>query len=185
MKKFIIFSLVGVVIIVAMIAIIGVINLKKEKSFSPEDVVAFEQGKLKVRVLYNRPYKKGRDIFGELVPYDAVWRTGANESTIFETNLDLAIEGKKLPAGKYSLWTIPSADVWTIIFNSQYGQWGINSKAEANRDPALDVLQVQATPLQQDQVFEQFTIEFEKTGEDAEMILLWDKTLVALPFSWQ
>jgi hypothetical protein len=62
---------------------------------------------------------------------------------------------------------------------------GINSKAEANRDSTLDVLQVQAKPWHQDQVFEQFTIEFEKTGEDAEMILLWDKTLVAVPFSWQ
>lgn len=185
MKKFIIFTLIGVVVIVAMIAIIGVINLKKEKSFSPEDVVSFEQGKLKMRVLYNRPSKKGREIFGKLVPYDKVWRTGANESTTFETNLDLIIEGKKLPAGKYSLWTIPRADVWSVIFNSQYGQWGINSKAEANRDETLDVLKVEVAPLQQDQVFEQFTIEFEKTGEDAEMILLWDKTLVAVPFSWQ
>lgn len=184
MKKFIIFSLIGVVVIVAMIAIIGVLNLKKEKSFSPEDVVTFEQGKLKMRVLYNRPFKKGREIFGKLVPYDVVWRTGANEATTFETNLNLTIEGKKLPAGKYSLWTIPGADVWTVIFNSQYGQWGINSKAEANRDPALDVLKVEVTPLEQDQVFEQFTIEFEKTGEEAEMILLWDKTLVAVPFSW-
>jgi hypothetical protein len=135
MKKFIIFSLIGVVIIVAMIAIIGIINLKKEKSFSPEDVATFEQGKLNVRVLYNRPYKKGREIFGELVPYDVVWRTGANESTTFETNMDLTIEGKKLPAGKYSLWTIPGVDVWSVIFNSQYGQW---DKFKSGGQPRFD-----------------------------------------------
>jgi hypothetical protein len=184
MKKFIIFTLIGVVIIVALVAIVGIINLKKEKSHSPEDAVVFTQDELKLRVLYNRPYKKGREIFGGLVPYDKVWRTGANESTTFETNKELTIEGKKLPAGKYSLWTIPGPDSWSVIFNSQFGQWGINSKGEANRDPALDVLKVEVKPLHQDQVFEQFTIAFEKTGEDAELVLFWDKTLVAVPFSW-
>jgi hypothetical protein len=184
MKKFLIFSLIAVVIIVALVAVIGLINLKKEKSFSPEDALIFKQDDLTIKVLYNRPYKKGREIFGGLVPYDKVWRTGANESTSFETNKDLVIEGKTLKAGKYSLWTLPGPDVWKIIFNSQHGQWGINSKAEANRDPARDVLTVTVKALRQEQEFEQFTISFEKTGEDAEMVLIWDKTLVAMPFSW-
>lgn len=185
MKKFLIFSLIGVVVIVALVAVIGYFNVRKAKSFSPEDTETFTQGELTVKVLYNRPYKKGREIFGALVPYDKVWRTGANESTTFQTNKDLMIEGQTLKAGKYSLWTIPGQEIWTIIFNSEYGQWGINSKAEANRDPARDVLSVVVKPLQQDQVFEQFTISFEKTGEDAEMVLIWDKTLVAVPFSWK
>ena len=185
MKKFLIFSLIGIVVIVALVAIIGYINVKKEKSFSPEDSEVFTQGDLAVKVLYNRPFKKGREIFGGLVPYDKVWRTGANESTTFQTNKDLVIEGQTLKAGKYSLWTIPGPEIWTIIFNSEYGQWGINSKAEANREPSRDVLSVVVKPLQQDQVFEQFTISFEKTGEDAEMVLIWDKTLVAVPFSWK
>lgn len=184
MKKFIIFILIGIVVIVALVAVIGIVRVKNEKSLSPEDAVVFNAGDLKLRVLYNRPSKKGREIFGGLVPYGEVWRTGANESTTFETNRALIIEGSKLPAGKYSLWTIPGADTWSIIFNSQYGQWGINSKGEANRDTALDVLTVQVEPLVQDQVFEQFTIEFEKTGEEAELVLLWDKTVVAMPFSW-
>jgi hypothetical protein len=185
MKKFLIFSGVAVVVIVALVAVVGYINAKKEKSFSPEDQLVFNHDDLTIKVFYNRPFKKGRDIFGALVPYKKVWRTGANESTSFETNKDLIIEGKTLKAGKYSLWTIPGQDAWTIIFNSQYGQWGINSKGEANRDPSMDVLTVQVTPLQQEQEFEQFTISFEKTGgDDAEMVLLWDKTLVAMPFSY-
>jgi hypothetical protein len=184
MKKFLIFSLIGIVVIVALIAIIGYMNVRKEKSFSPEQTEVFTQGELTIKVLYNRPYKKGREIFGGLVPYDKVWRTGANESTTFQTNKELTIEGQKLKAGKYSLWTIPGPEVWTVIFNSEYGQWGINSKAEANRDPGRDVLSVVVQAVQQEQEFEQFTISFEKTGEDAEMVFIWDKTLVAVPFSW-
>ena len=184
MKKFLIFSVIGIIVIVALMAVIGYMNTIKTKSFSPEGEVVFTKDDLKLKVLYNRPYKKGREIFGSLVPYDKVWRTGANEATIFETNKDLSIEGKKLKAGKYTLWTIPGQESWTIIFNSEYGQWGINSKAEANRDPARDVLSVNVLTLQQDQEFEQFTISFEKTGEDAEMVLIWDKTLVAMPFSY-
>src|SRR5687767_7244226 len=185
MKKFLIFSGIGVVVIVALVAVVGYLNTKKEKSFSPEDQLVFNHDDLTIKVFYNRPYKKGRDIFGALVSYGKVWRTGANESTSFETNKDLTIEGKILKAGKYSLWTIPGQEQWAIIFNSQYGQWGINSKGEANRDPSLDALTVQVTPLQQEQVFEQFTISFEKTGgNDAEMVLIWDKTLVAMPFSY-
>ena len=139
---------------------------------------------LTVKVFYNRPYKKGREIFGGLVPFDKVWRTGANEATTFETNKDLTIEGKKLKAGKYSLWTIPGQETWTIIFNSEHGQWGLNSKGEANRDPNRDVLSVNVHAVQQEQQFEQFTISFEETGEDVEMVLIWDKTLVAVPLSY-
>jgi hypothetical protein len=135
-------------------------------------------------VFYNRPYKKGREIFGSLVPYDKVWRTGANEATTFETNKDLLIEGRTLKKGKYSLWTIPGEESWTIILNSEYGQWGIGSDGEANRNPKSDILTIEVIAVQQERVFEQFTISFERVGEDAEMVLIWDKTLVAMPFSY-
>ena len=184
MKKFVIFSLIGASIIGLLVVVIGYVQLKKTKSFSPEDEVVYTQSDLTLRVFYNRPFKKDRVIFGNLVSYDQVWRTGANEATTFETNKDLTIEGKKLKAGKYSLWTIPRKDTWTIIFNSEHGQWGINSKGEANRQPERDVLSIEATAVEQDQIFEQFTISFEKSGEDIEMVLAWDKTLVALPISF-
>jgi hypothetical protein len=184
MKKFVIFSLIGASIIGVLVVVIGYVQLKKTKSFSPEDEVVYTQGDLNLKVFYNRPYKKDREIFGALVAFDKVWRTGANEATTIETNKDLTIEGKKLKAGKYSLWTIPRENMWTIIFNSEYGQWGINSKGEANRQPERDVLSVDVTAVQQDQVFEQFTISFEKSGEDVEMVLAWDKTLVSVPISF-
>jgi len=184
MRKFFIFSLIGIAVIAAIVAFIGFMQLKNTKSFSPEEYVVFEKDQLRIRVFYNRPSKKGREIFGGLVPYDQVWRTGANEATTFETNKDLIIEGLSLKAGKYSLWTIPHENTWTIIFNTEHGQWGVNSKGEPNRNPTLDVLKVDVHAVQQEQVFEQFTIEFQETGEDAEMVLMWDQTLVSIPFTY-
>jgi hypothetical protein len=184
MKKFLIFSLIGVAIIGALISILIYLQLRDEKSLSPEDQVVFNDKDVTITVFYNRPYKKNREIFGALVPFDKVWRTGANEATTFETNKDININGKRLKAGKYSLWTIPSKESWKIIFNSEHGQWGINSKGEANRSPDQDVLTVEVMPVEQDQVFEQFTIAFEKSTDDAEMVLAWDKTLVSVPISF-
>ena len=154
------------------------------KSFSPEEEVTFESRDLKIKVIYNRPNKKGRVIFGGLVPYDEVWRTGANEATTFSSNLPLKIQGKTLNAGKYSLWTIPRENQWSIIFNDEIGQWGINTSGEANRIPSRDVLSVDVTAMIQDREIEQFTISFEAIGEEAEMVLMWDKTVIALPFSY-
>lgn len=183
MRRFLIFAGISVAILVILGWFTQFFMLKYSKSFSPEKEMVFRHGDLTIKVFYNRPFKKGRKIFGALVPYNEVWRTGANEATTFETNKNLNIEGKTLPAGKYTLWTVPREETWTILFNSEYGQWGINSKGEANRDPARDVLSVDIRAVKQEQEFEQFTIEFEEVGEDIEMVLLWDKTLVAIPMS--
>jgi hypothetical protein len=185
MKKFLIFSLVGIIIIAVLIIVVRYVQFQEKKSLSPEEQVVYKQNDLKINVFYNRPFKKGRVIFGGLVPFNKVWRTGANEATTFETNKELSFEGKILKKGKYTLWTIPKEEMWTIIFNTEYGQWGINPEGEANRNPALDALTIEVQSLQQDEEFEQFTISFEKTGEDAEMVLLWDKTLVSVPFTFQ
>lgn len=184
MKKFLIFSAIGVVVITILVLVLGYVRLKNTKSFSPEDEVVYTSDDLRIRVLYNRPYKKNREIFGKLVPYGKVWRTGANEATIFETNKTITIEGKRLNPGKYSFWTVPDSTTWMVIFNSESGQWGINHKGEANRNPALDVLNIPVHAVTQERVFEQFTIAFEKVGEEAEMVLLWDNTVVAIPFSY-
>lgn len=182
MRRFLIFLAVGVALILVLL-LVQRIQLKKTKSLSPEEMVFYSEGDLKLKVLYNRPSKRGRKIFGELVPYGRVWRTGANEATTFETNKPLTIEGKVLPAGKYTLWTIPDSTVWTVIYNSEYGQWGINHKGEANRNPSLDVVSIPIHAVTQNKTFEQFTIAFEKVGEQSEMVLLWDNTVVAVPFS--
>lgn len=183
MKKFLIFTGIAVVIVILLGGVTLFFIRKQTKSFSPEENIAFSDNDLKVEVFYNRPFKKGRLIFGGLVPYEKVWRTGANEATTFETNKDLTFGTKILKAGKYTLWTIPREETWTIIFNSEYGQWGINYNGEANRNPQRDVLRVDVQAVQQSKVFEQFTIFFEKVDQGAEMILLWDTTLVTVPFS--
>lgn len=184
MKKFLIVAGVAVALLIILGFVAKFFVKQHDKSFSPEEEVTFNSDNLGIRVFYNRPFKKGREIFGGLVPYDKVWRTGANEATTFETSKDLRIEDKVLKKGKYSLWTIPGEETWKVIFNSEYGQWGIGSDGEANRDPQKDVLTVEVHAVQQQRVFEQFTISFEKVGEDAEMVLIWDKTLVAVPFSY-
>lgn len=184
MRRFIILAGVAIALILLVLAVSRYYIKKEKKSYSPEDRIEFSKGKLQIVLFYNRPYKKNREIFGGLVPYDEVWRTGANEATTFETNQNLTFEGKTLRAGTYSLWTIPRQDTWTIIFNSEYGQWGINSKGEPNRDSSRDVLTIDVPAMRQDRVFEQFTISFETVGEDMEMVFMWDKTLVAVPFSY-
>jgi hypothetical protein len=182
MKKFL---LVLGVILVIILGVLTYFRVVYTKSFSPEDQVKFENGDLKIVIMYNRPSKKGRVIFGELVPFGKVWRTGANEATTFETNKDLTFGDKTLKAGKYSLWTTPGEQSWTVIFNSESGQWGVGFNGEANRDPNKDVLSVVAPAVTIEKEFEQFTIAVENMGEEHELTFIWDKTLVALPFSVQ
>ena len=153
------------------------------KSFSPEAAVEFTAGDLTINVFYNRPFKKGREIFGGLEPFGKVWRTGANEATIFETNKDLTIQGKVLKAGKYTLWTIPGEQTWKILFNTEIGQWGIDFNGESNRNPENDVLVAEVPSLLQDKIIEQFTISVEKMDDEIQLILLWDKTVVTLPMA--
>lgn len=95
-----------------------------------------------ITINYSSPAVKGRKIWGELVPYNKAWRAGANQATVFETDKDIEIEDKKLPAGKYSLFAQPGEKEWQFIFNSETGQWGTKRSGEANRDPAKDVLTV-------------------------------------------
>jgi hypothetical protein len=153
------------------------------KSHSPEGNVDFTDGSLKVHVFYNRPLKRGREIFGKLVPFGKTWRTGANEPSTFETNSDLKFGDKELKTGKYCLWTVPGEQTWKIIFNSKIPLWGVSFNSEANRDLAGDVLIVEVPAVVENKEFEQFTISVEKVAEGAELILIWDKTLVAVPFS--
>ena len=96
-----------------------------QKRLSPKDTVEFKLNDLELEVFYNRPSKRERDIFGALVAYNKIWRTGANEATTFETNKPLKIGDDYLVAGKYTLWTIPNEKEWTVIFNSKQYPWGV------------------------------------------------------------
>lgn len=181
MKKFLLILGLVLVIILSALMYFRMVYTKKP---SPVGIAKFESGKTRILVEYYRPFKKGRVIFGELVPYGKVWRTGANEATFFETNKDLAFGNQTLKAGEYSVFTIPGEQVWSVIFNSETGQWGIGFNGEANRNPSKDKLTVEAIPSNlQEKVIDQFTIALEKSGEDMELIFMWDKTLVSVPFT--
>jgi hypothetical protein len=113
---------------------------------SPHDTVTSVVSDAHIRIIFGSPAVKGREIWGGLVPYDKAWRGGADEATLFTTDKDVMIGGKKLPAGTYSVFVVPAKDKWTYIFNSQTGQWGIKQGGAANFDESKNVLSVTATP---------------------------------------
>jgi hypothetical protein len=145
------------------------------KSSSPNEVAAIQQNGIEIEVDYCRPSMKGREIFGGLVPYDKVWRTGANEATTIEFNKDVFIKGNRLAAGKYSLWTVPNPESWDIIFNDEIPSWG------TNYDESTNVLTVSAAPENLATPLEQFTISFAGTDSLINMNLSWENTSVTLP----
>ena len=112
----------------------------EEARVSPNAAVSQTIGTTEVRITYGRPQVKGRTIFGDLVPYGDVWRTGANEATTISFSSDVTVEGEPLSAGTYSLYTIPGKDTWTIIFNNVANQWG------TQYDKNKDALRVQVSP---------------------------------------
>ena len=154
----------------------------KTKLASPEETSHYQKGEYELEVFYNRPSKKGRKIFGGLVSFDHVWRTGANEATTFKTNVDLNIDGKILPKGKYTLWTIPGATSWKVIFNSKQYSWGINNGG-VSRKPEYDALSVEVPVQKLDQVVELFTIDFEEDQSKPVLYMSWDQTKVSVPLT--
>ena len=133
-----------------------------------------------LKIVYGQPSKKGREIFGKLVPYGEVWRTGANEATEITITRDVIVNGKTLKAGTYALFTIPGKDRWTIIFNNDIGSWGAynyNMKADELR------VEVPAETLT-DAAYESFTILIVPKNEKADISLVWDKTKVTLPIQF-
>lgn len=151
------------------------------KRLSPKDTVKFELNDLKLKVFYNRPSKKEREIFGALVPFNEVWRTGANEATTFETNQTLDVGGMPLPKGTYTLWTVPKDTVWTVIFNSKQYPWGVDNEMKPMWDPNYDAVKIDV-PVQKLNAFvEQFTIAFDNSTDNLYLTMAWDDVKVAVP----
>ena len=151
----------------------------KSKRASPPDSVTGKIGSATITINYSSPSVKGRKIWGELVPYNKVWRAGANEATVFETDKAIKVEGKELPAGRYSLFAQPGETEWQFIFNSQTGQWGIKRSGDANRDPANDVLTVTAKPKKSAQMNERLVYTIDKKG----FTLKWENLEVPVAIS--
>lgn len=170
-------------LVLIFLLLVGPMMKKNTKKHSPEQNITFTQNDLQIDLFYSSPAKKGRVIFGELVPYDEVWRTGANEATTFTTNKDLLIDGKTLPAGKYSLWTIPGEESWQIIFNDHMYSWGVRwQDSEAMREAGYDILIATAVVSESITSEENFTINVVETPTQALVLLFsWDQVVVPLP----
>ena len=123
-------------------------------------------------VNYSSPAVKGRMIWGGLVPYGKVWRTGANEATVFETSKDIVLSGQTLPAGKYALFTIPAENEWTVIFNSEWNQWGA---FKYNKEK--DVLRLNVRPDKSTSFNERLKFEV----IDDEVVMYWENLKVGFP----
>lgn len=147
------------------------------KILSPRDSVYLTFGHDSISVNYSRPSMRGRVIMGTLVPWDKVWRTGANLATHLRTNFDLMMDGVPLPKGVYTLWTLPSPTGWKIILNKQTGQWG------TRYDERQDLARFDATVEHLSSPVDTFTIALTPTGPSSgRLILSWENTRVWTPF---
>lgn len=132
-----------------------------------------------VRVVYGRPQKKNRTMLGEKEPYGKVWRTGANESTEIKLYRDVTFGDKKVPAGTYTLYSIPNEKEWTIILNSKLDTWGAYAY-----DESMDVARITVPAGKTESEVEAFTIAFEGDGKEGKMYLAWENTLVTVPLKY-
>jgi len=142
---------------------------KSKRASPPVKVTETTKQGITITIDYGQPSLKGRKIGTDIVPYGKIWRTGANEATVFEINKDVKIEGQVLPAGKYSLYTLPDEKEWTVIFNKSWNQWG-TKYSESD-----DQLRVTVKPEKSESFQEKLTFDISKSGE---VSLEWGDTEV-------
>ena len=167
---------------VLVLAFIGYVAYMLMNPVSPKDTVGYSSDNINFEVVYSRPYKNGRLIFGTekegaLVPFGKYWRTGANAATSFETSSNISFNGQKLNAGKYSLYTVPGDKMWTVLLGSKSDVFFAVS--EPSRDNIVLKTDVPVQTL--DKPIEQFTIGFSKDSLGVSLDLTWDKTALSIP----
>ena len=177
MKTFL--KIIGAVVLVFVIYVVYAIS----NPVSPKETVNYSYENSDFEVIYSRPFKKDRLIFGSadegaLVPYGEYWRTGANAATTFETSSSIFFNGQKLKQGKYRLYTIPGKDSWEIILNSESDKFFAISEPDYSKD----VMKTSVTSIVKDKnPVEQFTIGFSKNPVGVEMYLAWDTSVISIP----
>ena len=145
---------------------------------SPTQTVKQDFGISTLELIYSRPGMKGRKIFGDLVPYGKVWRTGANQATRLKFSDDVMIGGQPVKAGEYAVFTIPNEKEWDIIINKGSANWGTDYKQQD------DIVRVKARPVKLDNPVETFTMQFDNVKpSSADLTIMWDKTAVAVPIT--
>lgn len=143
---------------------------------SPLAITSMRYKNTYVKIVYSQPHKRGREIFGGLVPFGEVWRMGANEATEITLTQDILINAVLLKAGTYSIFTIPDKIKWTIIINSDVGLWGAY-----NYNPKLDVMRFDIPVQETDTVYEALTMAFDQNNDKADLNISWDRTKVTIP----
>jgi len=143
---------------------------------SPLNVTSIHYKDSYLKVVFSQPQKHGREIFGRLVPFGEVWRTGANEATEITFTQDATFNGTPVKAGTYSLFTVPEREKWTIILNKDLGLWGAYNY---NQKKDLLRFDVPVKSTLDNTVYEPFTIRIDQKTDTAEIFLLWDKTQVS------
>jgi hypothetical protein len=190
MKKMKAFLLVAVLLSVSLVGIAQstVPPLDKspmDMSYYPVDYPVLKINKkadapLIARVIYGRPQKNDRSIFGDLVPYDMIWRVGANEATEIEFFREVKIDGKKVAKGRYTLYAIPSAEKWVVVLNKETDTWGA-----FGYDAKKDVLRTEVKVVTRPDIIDVFTINFEgKEKNKTSLMIGWDNKEVHVPISW-
>ena len=148
---------------------------KKQRPSPPANAMCkFADGKT-ITVDYSSPRMRGRKIFGDLVPYGEAWRAGANEATTFVTNTGLIVGGKNVPAGSYTLFTLPTQDKWMLIISKKTGEWGIPYPGDKFDFTRMD-MKVSKLPSP----LENFTISFDQSGASCTMKLDWETTRASI-----
>ncbi|MFN2262079.1 MAG: DUF2911 domain-containing protein [Psychroflexus sp.] len=151
----------------------------KDLDKSPMDAVITRNGDNSplARIIYSRPKKKNREIFGKLVPYGEVWRTGANEATEITLYEDVLFNGEKVEAGTYTLFTIPNEDEWQIIINEKINTWG------TNYDEDLDVIRTEVETKNTAATVEDFSITFKPRTNGSDLLMGWDNVFIQIPIT--
>ena len=167
---------------VLVLAFIGYVAYMVLNPVSPKETISYSSEISELEVVYSRPYKKDRLIFGfeeegALVPFGKYWRTGANAATKFKTSSDISFNGESLSAGEYALFTFPYEDKWTVALSSESDVMF----AVSQPDPKLDVVKTSVPVISLEKPVEQFTIEFSKDSVSVNMHLMWDKVSVSIP----
>ncbi len=159
-----------VVLLIALFSVTTYAQKDKSKRPSPPAKAEGTIDGVKIVIDYSTPFVKGRKIFGGLEPYGKVWRTGANEATSFEIDKNIKVEGKELPKGKYTLYSIPGEKEWVVIFNKTTGQWG------TEYSESTDALRVTVKTEKAAQLVEQFKIAIEGN----KIVFRWENSQFAV-----
>lgn len=161
-------------------------NMSQDKSKRPSPPASaeckFSDGKT-IKVDYSSPRAKGRKIFGSesdkaLVPFDKIWRTGANEATTFITGANVTVGGKVVPAGSYTVFTVPKADAWTLVISKKTGEWGTEYPGEGE-----DLVRVPMSVSKTAAAVENFTIAFDQAGSKCTLRMEWETTRASVEVS--